>query len=188
MPGSARMYPETDVIPLKVDISMIKLPELIEDKVKKYIKQGITPDLAKLIAKSGKSDLFEKFVSQFSNIKPAFIAETLIPTLREIKRKHNIDAEKITEEQLEEVFDALNQNKIPKNVVMNILIDMAEAKFESMEKYAGASDSEIEEEIKKIVKQKPGLNQGAYMGLIMAKFKGQIDGKKAMEILNKILK
>ena len=60
MPGAARMYPETDVIPLKVDITKIKLPELIEDKIKKYIKQGINPDLAKLIAKSGKTELFEK--------------------------------------------------------------------------------------------------------------------------------
>ncbi|MEE9525136.1 MAG: Glu-tRNA(Gln) amidotransferase subunit GatE [Candidatus Woesearchaeota archaeon] len=188
MPGAARMYPETDVVPLKVDISKVKLPELIEDKVKKYIKQGINPDLAKLIAKSGKTDLFEKFVNQFSNIKAAFIAETLIPTLREIKRKYNVDADKITDEQLEEVFAALDQAKIPKNLVMNILIDMASGKFESMDKYAGASDSELEEEIKKIVKSKPGLNPGAYMGLVMAKFKGQIDGKKAMQILNKILK
>ncbi len=188
MPGAARMYPETDVIPLKVDASSIKLPELIEEKIKKYKKMGLTSDLARLIARSDKAQMFENFISKFENIKPAFIAETLIPTLREIKRKHNVDAENITDKELEEVFSALNQAKIPKDMVINILIDMASDKFESMEKYAGASDEELENEIKKIVKSKPNLNIGAYMGLIMKKFKGQVDGKKAMEILKKILK
>ena len=44
-----------------------------------------------------------------------------------------------------------------------------------------------EKEIEKIVKEKPGLNQGAYMGLVMGKFKGKIDGKKAIEILRKYI-
>jgi len=187
MPGAARMYPETDVVPLKVDASKIELPELIEEKVKKYKKMGVTSDLARLIAKSNKAQTFEKFTSEFENIKPAFIAETLIPTLREIKRKHNVDVDKLTEEEFQEVFSALNQSKIPKNMVMNILIDMASGKFESMEKYAGASDEELKQEIKKIVESKPGLNTGAYMGLIMKKFKGQVDGKKAKKILEKII-
>ena len=47
---------------------------------------------------------------------------------------------------------------------------------------------ELEEEIAKIIKSKPGLTAKAYMGLVMAKFKGKIDAKKAIEIINKILK
>ncbi|MBR9691356.1 Glu-tRNA(Gln) amidotransferase subunit GatE [Candidatus Woesearchaeota archaeon] len=188
MPGAARMYPETDVVPLKVDASKIKLPELIEDKVKKYIKQGISQDLAKLIAKSDKVEMFERFIKEFKNIKPAFIAETLVPTLREIKRKYNIDADKITESQFQEVLSALDQEKIPKNIVINILMDYASNKFESMDRYVGATDAELEEEVKKIVKQKPGLSPGAYMGIIMKKFQGKVDGKKVMTILNKLVK
>ena len=48
--------------------------------------------------------------------------------------------------------------------------------------------SQLEKEIKKILDQKPGLSISAYMGLVMAKFKGKIDGKKAMQILQKLLK
>ena len=188
LPGAARLYPETDCLPFKVDISKIKLPELIEDKITNYEKMGITSDLAKLIAKSGKTDLFENLIKIFRNIKPAFIAETLIPTLREIKRKYNVDVDKITDKQIEEVFEALSKEKIPKNMVTNVLIDYAQGKFESFDKYAGASDDDLKAEIEKIVKAKPGLNPGAYMGLIMAKFKGKVDGKKVMEILNTILK
>ena len=188
MPGAARMYPETDIVPLKVHISKIKLPELIEEKIKRFKELGINPELAKLIASSNKADLFEKVAKTFKNIKPAFIAETLIPTLREIRRRYNLDTEKITEKQFEDLFSALDKGKIPKNVVINILMDYASDKFESMDKYAAAETKDLEAEIKKIVESKPGLSPGAYMGLIMKKFKGKIDGKKVMEILNRLLK
>jgi len=35
--------------------------------------------------------------------------------------------------------------------------------------------------------KKPGLRVNAYMGLVMQKFKGKIDAKRAMEILNKLV-
>ena len=38
----------------------------------------------------------------------------------------------------------------------------------------------------KIIKQKPGLNANAYMGLVMKEFKGKVDGKSAMDIINKL--
>jgi len=188
MPGAARMYPETDVIPLKVDVSKIKLSELIEEKSKRLEKLGLGKDLANLISKSEKIDMFETFVKKFKNIKAAFIAETLVPTLKEINRKYGIDTDSLTEKELEEVFAALDKGKIPKNVVMQILMDYAQDKFESMDKYAGASDKDIEKEIEKIVKQKPGLSIGAYMGMVMGRYKGQVDGKKVMEILKKFVK
>jgi len=39
----------------------------------------------------------------------------------------------------------------------------------------------------KIIKSKPGLNVNAYMGLVMAEMKGKINGKEAMEIINKLI-
>ena len=187
MPGAARMYPETDVMPLRVDVSKIKLSELIEEKTKRLEKLGLGKDLANLISKSDKIDMFEAFVKKFKNIKPAFIAETLVPTLKEISRKFGIDTDSLTEAEFEEVFAALDKGQIPKNVVMQILMDYAQDKFESMDKYAGAAEKDIEKEIEKIVKQKPGLSIGAYMGIVMGKYKGQVDGKKVMEILKKLI-
>ena len=58
------MYPETDVMPLKVDISKIKLSELIEEKTKRFEKLGLGKDLAILLTKSDKVDMFEKFVKE----------------------------------------------------------------------------------------------------------------------------
>jgi len=189
MPGAARMYPETDVIPLKVDLSKIKegAIELIDEKAKRYEQLGLSKDHAKDLAKSDKTELFEKITKEFSNIKPAFVYSTLLSLTKEVKRKSNVDTEKITESQFIEIFLALNEEKISKNALPDILTDAALGKLD-IKKYKTESSEDVEKEIEKIVKEKPGLNIGAYMGLVMAKFKGKIDGSKAMEILKKYVK
>jgi Glu-tRNA(Gln) amidotransferase subunit E-like FAD-binding protein len=48
-------------------------------------------------------------------------------------------------------------------------------------------ESSLEKDIERIVKEKPGISQGAYMGMVMAKFRGKVDGKKIMDILKKII-
>jgi len=186
MPGAARLYPETDVLPVKPDTKNIESVESLHDKINKYKKLGLTEDLAKQLAKSEYKDMFESFL-KFKKIKPVFIASTLLSTLKEIKRKFNADIEKINEKELEEIFKALNEGAISKNVIINILIDHAEGKFKSFDLYKGAESGDLEKDIKEIVKKKPGLSPGAYMGLVMAKVKGKADGKQVMEILNKIL-
>lgn len=188
MPGAARMYPETDIPTAIPEIRKKRRIDLIEDKIKRFEKLGLSHSLAVLIAKSGKVALFEDSIKNFENIKPSFIAETLTATLREIKRKFNIEIEKMAEKEFEEIFGYLNEGKISKDVVIDVLIDYAEDKFEGIEKYAAMSEKELEKEIEKIVAEKKGLSFGALMGVIMNRFKGKIDGKKASEILNRLLK
>ena len=48
-------------------------------------------------------------------------------------------------------------------------------------------DDLIEKEIREIVKLKPGMRANAYMGMLMAKFKGKLDAKKAMELIGRVL-
>jgi Glu-tRNA(Gln) amidotransferase subunit E-like FAD-binding protein len=190
MPGAARMYPETDVIALRVDVSQIKegLPELINEKAERFEKLGLSFDLAKVLAKSDKVDMFDKFVKEFKKIKPSFIATTLVSTVREIRRKYEAEVDKLTEAEFEEIFKALDGGKISKDVIIDILIDYSSGKFKFMEDYATACSEEMEEEVKKMIESKPGLSPGAYMGIIMGKFKGKIDGKTAMEMVKKFVK
>ena len=47
---------------------------------------------------------------------------------------------------------------------------------------------EIEEEIIRMLKEKPGLSESAYMGILMAKYKGKISGKELIELIRKHLK
>ena len=41
---------------------------------------------------------------KYSKIKPAFIAETLGPTLLELRRKYNVDSDKLTDENFRNFF------------------------------------------------------------------------------------
>lgn len=185
MPGAARMYPETDILPVKPDIKGIKIPKLITDKIGAIVKKyNISNDLARLIIKNN-IDL-ENYVKKYSKIKPLFIAETLINTPKEIKKRYNVEID--IEKYAGEVFDKLNKNIISKEAVIEVLLDLSKGKKIDYSKYKGIADKEIEKEVKKIIKTKKDLSFGAYMGLLMSKYRGKVDGKKIAEILKKYVK
>ncbi len=188
MPGGERMYPETDVSPIRPNIKDIKLPELISDKSSRLSELGLGKDLADLISKSGEVEMFEEFVSLFPNIKVSFIAETMIPSLKEIKRKYNLDTNLITKEVFEEVFGALNERRISKDSVIDILIEASRGKSvgEMIKQYSLLSDMELEKEIKNIVSENSRLAINALIGKAMVKLKGKADGKKIVEMLGKM--
>ena len=190
MPGRERMYPETDVPPIVPDIKDIKLPELITDKSSRLLELGLGKDLADLISKSGEVDIFEEFVNSFPNIKVAFIAETMIPSLKEIKRKFNLDTNLITKEVFEEVFGALNDSRISKDSVIDILVEACRGKNvgEMIKQNSLLSDIELEKELKKIVDENSGIALNTLISKAMAKLKGKADGKKIVEMLGKLIK
>ncbi len=182
MPGAARMYPETDVPPIVADTENIETPELIFDKEKRYIKMGISKDLAKILAKSPKADWFD----DFSYSKPAFIAESLISVPKELYRKHEIDGDKLTKDMFKELFDIIDAGKAPNNCILDMAVDMVGGTFD-LKKYEVVSGGDLEKEIKAIVEKNKQAPVGAIMGQIMAKFHGKVDGKQAMELVKKYL-
>ncbi len=64
LPGSARMYPETDIPPIRIDEKLVEkikesLPETFEEKVKRYVKEyGIKEDEAWTILRKGYDEIF----------------------------------------------------------------------------------------------------------------------------------
>ncbi|MFH1641270.1 MAG: Glu-tRNA(Gln) amidotransferase subunit GatE [Nanoarchaeota archaeon] len=194
MPGAARMYPETDVAPIKITkerLSTIKVPELLSDKLKdlqkKYtIGEEKIKNLMKIaVFDENHFDLFEKLADQCKKVKPAFICETLLSYNSEILKKHiGSDPLRITKDQMIQIFEKLDNGKITKDSVLEILSEISSGKGLNIKKFE-IEEIDLEKEIKQIIDQKKGLNEGAYMGLIMAKFKGKIDGKKAVLILKK---
>lgn len=185
LPGAARMYPETDILSIKPDLKDIKVPKLLVDKIIELVKKyKLNKDLAGLIIKNNIS--FENYVKKYSGIKPLFIVETLINTPKEIKRRYNIEID--VEKYSDEIFSKLNKNLISKEAVIDILVDLGKGKKVDYSKYKEVSHEEIKNEIKKIIKTKKGLSLGAYMGILMSKYRGKIDGKKVIELLKKNLK
>ncbi|MBT7902377.1 Glu-tRNA(Gln) amidotransferase subunit GatE [Candidatus Woesearchaeota archaeon] len=188
IPGAARMYPETDTLPIKTDSELknIQLPELIEDKAERFQTMfGLSKDLAEVLAKSELSFAFDKFVDKFKNIKTAFIAETLISTPRNIKRKLNIETDHLDELIFEELFFLLNKNEISKDSIEDILIKFAKKEEVNFKDYKPMSDKDISNEIKKIIQENKNVEFKQLIPKVMAQLKGKAEGKKIMELLQK---
>lgn len=188
MSGAARMYPETDVttiIPGEMKFEKIRT---ITEREKCYSKEyNLSSDLTKEIIKlEDTSNLsFESLVKSFKKIEPSFMASQLTQTTKDIRRK--LGWEPSLSDFTEEIFPKLNAGEIASSSIVSILEKKAKGEKVNYDDYKILSDSELEKGIKEIVKKNKGAPMGALMGMIMRKFKGQVDGKKAMDILKKYL-
>ena len=190
MPGAARLYPETDVLPFAVDASLVaqikkNLPKLLDEQIGELAKKY---SLSKELAKEAlENDHFQKLVSTFKKIEPSVIAAAIITTPKEIKTRLKLDPGALSYHDFEQTLSYLEEGKISKEAIIDILAKKIKKEKIDLSEFESASEDDVEAEIKKIIREKPGLNQGAYMGLVMQKFRGKIEGKKIMELLKKLV-
>jgi len=180
MPGAARMYPETDVPLLKISRDLINetkkdLPKLASEHRSYLDKFGLNPELIKLILKQNKIEDFKVLIQEHNN--PNLIAKML--TLFQTDKP-------ILTDKLEEILQKIKEGKISEDNTKTIMQKISDGK--SLKEAMKKSDINLKEEAEKIIKEKPGLSQGAYMGLVMGKFKGQVSGKEVSDILQKLTK
>lgn len=193
MPGAARMYPETDVLPVKVSEEEIELSELIEEKIKRYtMEYHLSRNLATEVAGSPLADDYDKNVINSRNLKPSFIAENIfVSPIKEIRRKNKIEIPQNTKTAniLTQVTSLVDKGDIQKDseTINKVIIEIYKGEFD-INKYKGITDEELEKEVKKIIEENKGAPVGALMGKIMAKHRGKVDGKKVMQMLNKFVR
>jgi len=194
MPGSARMYPETDLPLLHITREIINkaketLPKLRSDVREEWRGKGLSEEMVKLLSHGDKIEEFESLLKIIND--PNFIAKILFIYPKEIASHENITNidDILNLDIIESVVNAVAIGKITRDDVKHVMEKISKGdKFEDAIKIEKIDLSEIEGEIAKIVEEKPGLSIGGYMGLIMAKFKGRISGKDATDILNKLIK
>jgi len=185
------MYPETDITTIKIDKKHIEnlkkqLPKLITRKEENLEKKyKIAKDLAKELIGN---ELFETLIKKYNKLEPQIIAHTLINIPKEIKTRFKEDISKLDKEHFEEVLDYLNKGKIAKEAIIDLLIKKIKNEKIKLEEFTGISLKEIEKDIKELIEKKKGLNIGAYMGILMGKYRGKVDGKKVMELLKRYMK
>ena len=188
MPTAARMYPETDVPLITIrEQGEIIIPELVDDKIQRFIKDyKLNNDLASFTVKSTHTNLFEELATKHQNIKAAFIAETIGPTLIELKRKENVKTENITTENLKQLFQYLADEKLNKDNMIQALKDTASNKFD-LNNFKGIDSTELESTIQKIIDENKGAPFGALMGKSMAALKGKASGQEISKTIKKLL-
>jgi len=111
----------------------------------------------------------------------------------ELATKYNKKSEEIikilNESVLEKILESVRDNAIEEGDVKEVMIRLIEGKgIEEAMKFDKMGGDVLEEQIRKIVNENPGLRVGAYMGILISKIGGSFDKRKAMEILSKIVK
>ncbi|MBS7641166.1 Glu-tRNA(Gln) amidotransferase subunit GatE [Candidatus Bathyarchaeota archaeon] len=200
-PGAARMYPETDIPPVKVTKEFIErvraqLPRPLEERVRELIKSyNINEKLARQLLDTEYDDLFEVIVKE-TGVTPTVVATVLTETLKALKRDgFNVNA--LTDEQIIETFRLVGQEKTTKEAIPEIL------KWLTTHEGADPMDAvkELglmmmpEEELHKIVEEYVSRNNalitekglgafGALMGAIMRELRGRVKP----DVVSRILK
>ena len=154
--------------------------EPITEKVMKLEKRyNLSSQLAQELVHN---EDFEKYVKTFK-ISPELIAKSLIEVPKEISKRFNLTTEKINNSSYEEVFKAVENKTINESAILEILTDVAKGNKIDLKKFKKVSTSGIESEIKTMVQANKKLSPNAIMGMVMAKYRGKVDGKKVMEII-----
>ena len=123
-PGVARMYPETDILPIAITDSMLvsladKVPrqwdEIVDSLAKKY---NLNRKLASQIFDSDYLNVFEEIASK-TKIKPTFIVVKLTEDLISLQRQ-GLDASVLTDDVIKDIFTRLDRGSITKESVVLI--------------------------------------------------------------------
>jgi len=196
LPGRARMYPETDLPLLRIKRDRInelkkKLPKLKSEIKQDLIKKGLTAELTNLVLDENFEEftILMKVYDKDANLIAKMVSLWRNELATKLKKTSEQIKEIVNERALETILESLIKGEIEERDIKNIMGDIANGKSVlNAIKIEKVSHDHIEEEIEKIIKEKPGLRANAYMGLVIAKLGKDVDKRKAMEILNKLVK
>jgi Glu-tRNA(Gln) amidotransferase subunit E-like FAD-binding protein len=187
MPGAARMYPETDVPLIEITQNKISainknLPEIPEKKLARLVKEGLNDDLANQVLFDNN---FSELHKLFPKMDPKLIATTLISTQKEAKKKLGQESGEFSLEHFEQIFKLLNQGKITKESILDIMTAVAKGDTvaEVSKKFKLLSDSELKIEITRLKKQFSKVPAEKIKGILI----GQLKGKTKIENILKFI-
>ncbi len=189
MPGADRMYPETDIETINTEKIQIKIPETIDEKTKRYqetykLSKDLAENIVKKETKTEKNyeEIFKKYTTK--NLTPTNIANIYLSQIPNTEKKQE---QKIKQEDIEKILDALKKEEVPLSAIQDILTDAAKQEL-NLKKYETINEDEIKKTIKKIIQENENAPTGLIMGKTMTALKGRADGKKVKEILDSMKK
>ncbi len=196
LPGAARMYPETDVSPVVIDKDLmdLEIPELIDERAKRYEEMGLSKDLAYIIADSPYTDIFEEYAK---DMQPSIVARVIYLAPSELK-KDGLRIENLRREHFVLTLDLLKEGRVAKEgiyEVLKVFCDKPEATEDEVLKtiHAGVeAEKSLEDFIEKLLIEKKDFiaekrekSFKPLMGVVMKEFRGKVDGKFIADLLQK---
>ena len=199
-PGAARMYPETDVPPIKLTEQFLnylgnRLPELPEQLMNRLMTNyKINRKLSKQILDSEYLDLFES-LSKEMKVTPTIIAVTLTETLKSLERD-NIEIGILSDTHIREMFELISSGKTVKESIPEILTWLTKNKDSSAKNALSSlglsmmSRNELEALIDDVIEKNTEFIElrgkgafGSLMGIVMKKARGRVKAKLVNEVL-----
>ncbi len=204
-PGSARMYPETDIPPLQITEEYIhriisRLPELPEQKLKRLMEEyEINQKLARQVLDSKYSEMFEIIVKE-SHVSATTVAAFLTETLKALGRD-KIQVDKVSKDQIQEIFSKIGIGELTKEALPNVIIWLSKHENKSVQEAIEdlglkvISENKLRTFIDKVIEDNKGLIQergknsfGVLMSIVMSNLRGRVDATLTSKTLKEKLK
>lgn len=200
LPGSARMYPETDVPSVAITPEMLDslvLPELFAARAERFVRQyGLSAEQAHVMAASPAYPLFEEIVRE-SSPSPSVAVRALETIPIELARE-GVPVANLTERHFRESLALASQGRVAKEGLAQLLRALAEQPEMTAEQaaasagLAGVAEDDVQKAVAAIVSAKADLVRskgeraiGPLMGLVMKELRGRADGGLVSAVLKK---
>ena len=204
-PGSARMYPETDIPLIQISQSSIdrlrnEIPEPWDKQVSSFSKKyGLPMQIAEPLYDSDRKNLFEKVVSE-TRLPASIVASALVDTMLSLSRS-SVQVDSLKDDALWDMFVALDEGRFAKEAIQTVIKEMATNPNLSLEEAlskAGLTRITLEELvmiIDDVITQNSSLiaskgasaSRSTLMGKVMQIVRGRADGKLVSETLSERL-
>jgi glutamyl-tRNA(Gln) amidotransferase subunit E len=204
-PGAARMYPETDIPPLTITEAFVaeihaNLPETAEKKLERLMKEyRLNSKLAQQIVDSEYGVLFESVVKE-SHVAATTVAVFLTETLTALRRE-GIAIEKVTDNQIMEIFKGVGSGEIVKEAVTDLFVWLSKNNYKSIRDAVDAlglkmlSKAELTMLVDKVIAENPQLVDqlekkafGKLIGIVMKEARGKAHPSDVSALLKEHLK
>ncbi len=194
LPGAARMYPETDVLPVPVTdayYDALCLPELLSEKADRYVRDmELDASLAQQMVYSRRCRFFEEAVSR--GVKSTLAARTLLGTMKELSRD-GADVAAVPDEALIDLLLRVEAGAVAKEAILPVIRALSEgADIDAA--ISAVAPSVSREEVRAVIcatiaereafVREQGMRAvGPLMGVVMKELRGRADGKVISELL-----
>ncbi len=199
MPGSARMYPETDIPFTYVDeerLSELEVPETIEGRISKLRALGANEQQSMQLLNTGYDVIFEELVGGFGEAR--IVLRMLNNTIPELEDK-GLDTSNIDLKILGGILAEYKKGRFGKEAIPDILGEICRERKEVREVVKALGLKEVElrevelfikrliEESEEMIKEEGRRAFRPLMGRVMEEYRGKIDGKVLSEMLKERL-
>ena len=198
LPGAARMYPETDVLPVAITPEHwadLAVPELLTEKALRLEREsGLDPSVARQLAYSDRLPLYLQAIA--AGVRPTLAARTVLATLKELGRE-GVLIERLTDAEVTAILVAVEAGRAGKEAVPALLRAVAEGSLleDALAEHAPILEAdELEALVARIVAERIEFVRerqmgalGPLRGIVMAEVGGSVDGKRLSQLLRAAL-